>query len=95
MESYYTGSDFRPMWQGLQTIMDHKGIRGREQLRDASPPDHLNAFYAHFEESNTGRCMGARAVPDECVITLSVADVGKTFKQANIQITRTRTLSMR
>ena len=25
IESYYTGSDVRPMWQGLQTITDYKG----------------------------------------------------------------------
>ena len=28
--------------------------------------------------------MRASAVPDDCVITLSVADVSKTFKQVNI-----------
>jgi hypothetical protein len=28
--------------------------------------------------------MSALAVPDDCVITLSVADVSKTFKQVNI-----------
>jgi hypothetical protein len=28
--------------------------------------------------------MGAPAVPDDCMITLSVADVSKTFKQVNI-----------
>ena len=59
---------------------------------DASLPDELNAFYAHFEASNTESCMRAPAVPDDCVITLSIADVSKTFKQVNIhkakQITR-------
>jgi hypothetical protein len=28
--------------------------------------------------------MRAQAVPDNCVITLSLADVSKTFKQVNI-----------
>ena len=28
--------------------------------------------------------MRASTVPDNCVITLSIADVGKTFKQVNI-----------
>ena len=37
-----------------------------------------------FEASNTEACMRAPAVPDNCVITLSVADVSKTFKQVNI-----------
>ncbi|CDQ90915.1 unnamed protein product [Oncorhynchus mykiss] len=36
-----------------------------------------------FEASNTETCTRASAVPD-CVITLSVADVSKAFKQANI-----------
>ena len=49
-----------------------------------SLPDRLNAFNAHFKESNTEACMRAPAVPNDCVITLSVADVSKTFKQVNI-----------
>ena len=51
---------------------------------DPSLPDNLNAFYARFEASNTEACMRAPAVPDDCVIPLSVADVSKTFKQVNI-----------
>jgi hypothetical protein len=30
IESYYTGSDARRLWQGLQTITDYKGKRSRE-----------------------------------------------------------------
>ena len=44
----------------------------------------LNHFYARFEASNVEACMRASAVPDDCVITLSVANVSKTFKQVNI-----------
>jgi hypothetical protein len=44
----------------------------------------LNAFYARFEASNTEACTRAPAVLDDCVITLSVADVNKIFKQVNI-----------
>ena len=51
---------------------------------DTSLPDVLNHFYARFEESNTEACMRASAVLDDCVITLSVADVSKTFIQVNI-----------
>ena len=47
-------------------------------------PTRLHAFYAHFEASNTEACTRAPAVLDDCVITLSVADVNKTFKQVNI-----------
>ena len=45
---------------------------------DTSLPDELNYFYAHFEASNTKACTRASAVPDDCVITLSVADVSET-----------------
>jgi hypothetical protein len=44
----------------------------------------LNAVYARFEASNTEACTRAPAVLDDCVITLSVADMNKTFKQVNI-----------
>ena len=72
------------MWQGLQTITDYKGKHSRELPSDTSLPDELNHFYARFEASNTEACMRASAVLDDCVITLSVADMSKTFKQVNI-----------
>ena len=73
------------MWQGWQTITDYKGKHSRELLSDTSIPDELNHFYARFEASNTEAGMRASAVPDDCVIRLSIADVSKTFKQVNIQ----------
>ena len=69
IESYYTG---------LQTIMDYKGKSSRELPCDVSFPDKLNAFYAHFETSNTEPCVRAPAVLDDCVILLSIGDVSKT-----------------
>ena len=45
---------------------------------DTNLPDELNYFYARFEASNTEICMRAPAVPEDYVITLSVADVSKT-----------------
>ena len=84
------------MWRGLQTIIDYKGKPRHELPSDTSLPDRLNAFYACFEASNTEACMRAPAVPDDCVIMLSVAKVSKTFKQrSNRWITRMCTLSMR
>ena len=62
---------------------DYKGKHSREQPSDMSLPDELNHFYARFEESNTEACMRASAVPDDCVVTLSVTNVNKTFKQVN------------
>ena len=71
----------------MQTIADYKGKHSRELPSDTSElpsdtslADELNHFYAYFEASNTEACMRASAVPDDCVITLSVADVSKTFK---------------
>jgi hypothetical protein len=72
-------SDARRMWQGLKTITDYKGKPRRELPSDASLPDELNPFYACFEASNTEACTRAPVVLDDCVKTLSVADVNKTF----------------
>ena len=44
VESYYTGSDTRWIWQGLQTITDYKGKQGRKLPSDTSLPDELNCF---------------------------------------------------
>ena len=72
------------MWQSLQTSTDYKGKHSRELPSDTSLPDKLNYFYACFEASNTEPCMRASADPYDCVITLSLADVSKTFKQVNM-----------
>ena len=72
------------MWQSLQTITDYKEKHSRERLSDTSLTDELNFSYACFETNNTEMCMSAQAVPDDCVITLSAANMSKTFKQVNI-----------
>ena len=84
LESYFTGSDAHQMWQGLQTIINYKGKHSRELPSDTNLTDELNYFYARFEANNTETCMRASAVPEDCVITLSAADMSKTFKQVNI-----------
>ena len=70
------------MWQGLQTITHYKGKHSRELPSDTSLPDKVNSFYARFEANNTETCMRASVVLEDSVITLSAADVSKTFKQA-------------
>jgi hypothetical protein len=85
IESYYTGSDAHRMWQGLQTIKDYKGNQSIEVSSDTSLADELNYFYDRLEASNTDACMRASAVPGDCVITLSVADVSKTFRRTDYQ----------
>ena len=68
----------------MQTITVNKGKHSRKLPSDTSLPDKLNYFYVHFEASSTETCMRASAVPDHCVVTLSAADVSKTFKQVYI-----------
>ena len=68
----------------MQTITDYKGKHSCELPSDTSLPDELNHFSARFEASNSEACMRGLAVPDDCVIMLSGADVSKTFKQVNI-----------
>ena len=63
------------MWQGLKTITDYKGKPRHELHSDASLPDELNPFHARLEAINTEACTKAPAVLDDCLITLSVADV--------------------
>ena len=65
----------------MKTITDYKGKPRRELPSDASLPDKL---YARFEASNTEACTRSPAVLDDCVTSLSVADVNTTFKQVNI-----------
>ena len=72
------------MWQGLQTSTDYKVKNSQELPSDTSLPDKLHNCYARSEASNTETCMRASAVPEDCVITLSTADVSKIFKQVNI-----------
>ena len=62
--SYYTGSDARRIWQGLQTITDYKGKPSHELPSDESLPNKLNAMHASFEASKTEPCVRAPAVPD-------------------------------
>ena len=65
IESYYTGTDARWMWQGLHTITESKGKRIRDPSSDASLPDELNAFYACVGASNTEACIRASAIRDD------------------------------
>ncbi|XP_064879440.1 protein POF1B-like [Oncorhynchus nerka] len=76
--------DVVPTVTSLQTITDYKGKHSRELSNDTSLPDELNNFYARFEASNTEACMRASAVPDDCIITLSVADMMQQIESIKI-----------
>ena len=64
-------------------LAGYKGKPSRGMPNDAELPNELNAFYARFKEYNTVPCMKAPVFSDVCVISLSVVDVSKTFKQVN------------
>ena len=65
IEFYYSGSESRRMWQGLQIITDYKGKPSHKLPSDTSLPNKLNAFYAGLVASNTEPCVRAPAVPDD------------------------------
>jgi hypothetical protein len=79
------GSEAHRIWWRLQTITDYKGFPSRELPSNAGLPDELNTFYARFEASNTEPSVRAQAVPDNCVITPSIANMSKTFEQVDSQ----------
>jgi hypothetical protein len=65
--------------------MNYKRKPSHELPSDMSLPGEVNVFYARIKASSTEPCMRAPAVLENCVITLTVANVSKTFKQVNIQ----------
>uniref|UniRef100_A0A674ASX1 Reverse transcriptase domain-containing protein n=1 Tax=Salmo trutta TaxID=8032 RepID=A0A674ASX1_SALTR len=86
-QSVNTGLRLNPITPALTLVgcgRAWKRLRITKGNPDASLPVKLNALYARFEASNTEAYTRAPAVLDDCVITLSVANVNKTFKQVNI-----------
>jgi hypothetical protein len=65
---------------GLANHTDYKGKHSQELPSDTSLSEELN--YARFEANGSETCMRASAVPEDSVITLSAADVSKSFKAA-------------
>ncbi len=74
------------MWQGINNITGFKGNKPATVNIAASLPDELNTFYARFEADNTAHTESAAAAAAEEVspLTLSVADVTRSFKRVNI-----------
>ncbi len=71
------------MWQGINKITDFKGNKPATVNIAASLPDELNTFYASFEADNTAHTESA-AAEEVSPLTLSVADVTRSFKRVNI-----------
>ncbi len=86
VEEQFNTNNGRSMWQGINNITDFKGNKPATVNIAASLPDELNLFYACFEAQNTAHTESApTAVAEEVsAISISVADVTRSFKQVNI-----------
>ena len=78
IETKWSRSDTRRMWQGLQTITDYKGKTRQVADTDVLLPDKLNTFFTHFEDN---KVQLTRPATKDC--GLSFSDVSKTFKHVN------------
>ncbi len=72
------------MWQGINNITGFKGNKPATVNVAASLPDELNTFYARFEADNTAHTENA-AAEEVSPLSLSVADVTRSFKRVNIR----------
>ncbi len=74
------------MWQGINNITGFKGNKPATVNIAASLPDELNTFYARFEAHNTAHteCSPTAAAEEVSPLSLSVADVTRSFKRVNI-----------
>ncbi len=86
-EEHFNNNNPRSMWQGINNITGFKGNKPATVNIAASLPDELNTFYARFEADNTAHTESAHTTAAEEVspLTLSVADVTRSFKRVNIR----------
>ncbi len=87
VEEHFNNNNPRSMWQGINNITGFKGNKPATVNIAASLPDELNTFYARFEADNTAHTESAQTAAAEEVspLTLSVADVTRSFKRVNIR----------
>ncbi len=87
VEEHFNNNNPRSMWQGINHITGFKGNKPATVNIAASLPDELNTFYARFEADNTAHTERAHTAAAEEVspLTLSVADVTRSFKRVNIR----------
>ncbi len=77
VEEQFNTNNARSMWQGINNITDFKGNKPATVNIAASLPDELNLFYARFEAP-------AAVAEEVSAISISVADVTRSFKRVNI-----------
>ncbi len=87
VEEQFNTNNARSMWQGINNITGFKGNKPATVKIAASLQDELNNFYAHFEADNTAHTESAPtpAAKEESALSLSVADVTRSFKRVNIR----------
>ncbi len=87
VEEHFNNNNTRSMWQGINNITGFKGNKPATVNIAASLPDELNTFYARFEADNTAHTENApvAAAEDVSPLSLSVADVTRSFKRVNIR----------
>ncbi|XP_072900764.1 uncharacterized protein [Hemitrygon akajei] len=95
MEGYFKGEetiqmrlemtpDARQFWQDLQDITSYKAKPNSRNGGDASLPDELNAFYAHFERENITTAVKIPVAPEDPVISVSEANVRLSLKRLRV-----------
>ncbi len=86
VEEHFNNNIPRSMWQGINNITGFKGNKPATVNIAASLPDELNTFYALFKADNTAHTESAPTAAAEEVspLSLSVADVTRSFKRVNI-----------
>ncbi len=87
VEENLNNNNPRSMWQGINNITGFKGNKPATVNIAASLPDELNTFYARFEADNNAHTESAAVAAAEEVspLSLSVADVTRSFKRVNIR----------
>ncbi len=86
-EHFNNNNNARSMWQGINNITGFKGNKPATVNIAASLTDELNTFYAHLKADNTAYTESAPVAAAEEVspLSLSVADVTRSFKRVNIR----------
>ncbi len=87
VEEQFNTNNARSMWLGINNITGLKRNKPATVNITASLLDKLNTFYARFEAENTTHTESAPAAAAEEVspLSLSVADVTRSFKRVNIR----------
>ena len=71
VESQFNGAGTRRMWQGLQTVTDHKEKTSHFDDTDILIPDKLNTFFTRFEDNTVPLKL---PTTKDCGLSFSMAD---------------------